>query len=499
MRIGAATHSKAFAHKLQRLQKKGKLLEKSVTHLKDSNDLAKVKKLFSELGQHDHDLASIYYSLKSDSKIKSEFEKLYIAHTVQSAVAKSAPELLTDPLAKTCGIDIATKEQLVDALKQQNSPKSLRIAKEITSISKLPYSCHRMQPVEMLGVCIGAELALERVANTTNALYARANELRASRSCVLDPKRRTFTILSKSNGSLDAEGAFKRVSDAIEVRILGDNAQARRVAHVRNKADETIRSSELDYEMRYGDIITSLHYQAKNRPYETKTLLIQELYDHDLYIFTEFTPEDERKKITLDEMIQVLEPVGKTLLKMHNDNIIHRDVKAKNILYRKNKEGKVEAKLIDFGHCYTPNKENYPAKRKKGYGTLRYSAPDLLEHPRMKGDPLFLAKAEDAYALGECIYEVYLQQATPWGSLSYRALKKKKNAEENRAEAIRLQKKEAQLLADMAGPNPKTAEKELIRIMSRLLEPDPKKRMQIAEFMDALYALKAKYATVNAV
>jgi hypothetical protein len=35
-----------------------------------------------------------------------------------------------------------------------------------------------------------------------------------------------------------------------------------------------------------------------------------------------------------------------------------------------------------------------------------------------------------------------------------------------------------------------------VRIMAKLLEPNPKKRMQLPEFMSALFDLKAKYATL---
>ena len=52
-----------------------------------------------------------------------------------------------------------------------------------------------------------------------------------------------------------------------------------------------------------------------------------------LYVY-HLLPE-RRKKISLEEMLDVLEDVGKTLLKMHEDGLVHRDVKAKNVLYRK--------------------------------------------------------------------------------------------------------------------------------------------------------------------
>lgn len=471
-----------------------------------SNQIAQTQKIFSEKVKMDYaveyDLETLYNTLKSDPNAKYTFDvfKKYIMEFgIKEAVSKNDPRILENSLIKECGIRKVSKDTLINALKGLANVKSTRIANAITSISKIPLSRHNLQPIDMLGICVAAEKQFEKGADKTDVIYKRAKDLQTCRACVFDFANHTFTILSKSNGELNASGAFKRVSDAIEVSIADQTAVARRVAHVRNKADEWIPKSELHYEQKYGEIISWVRYNSKNRPYETKTLLLQEVYDHDLYIFTEFTPEDIRKRISLSDMIKVLEDAGKTLTKIHAHGLVHRDVKAKNILYRKNKNGEVEAKLIDFGHVYRPRESTQLKKRTKGYGTLRYTAPDLLEKPDMKGDPLKLAQAEDAYAFGECIYEVYLQLATPWGGLSYRALKKKGDYEEHRKTAIKLQKKEAALLAEESGMGKKTAEKELFWIMSRLLEPNPKKRMTMPEFMSALYDLKANYATLLAV
>lgn len=468
-----------------------------------TNEIDRVKQLLPKTLELDentqYDLTSLYHNLKSDANTKQAydtFKRLYNEHVVEQAVLQNNPKLLQGSLAEECEIHKMSEEYVVKTLEALNNSQAKRIASEITAISNIPFKRHKLIPIDMLEVCIAAEAELKRLAGKTKVVYMNATKLNTCRACVLDPVKRTFTILSKRFGELDAEGAFKRVSDAVEVAVKNNSAVARRVAHVRNKPDEYIPSSELKYELEFGQIISWTRYKSKNRPYEKKTLILQDVYDHDLYVFTGHTEEEYRKKISLPDMIKVLEDAGKTLLRMHENGIVHRDVKAKNILYRKDADGSVHAKLIDFGHCYIPDESTHLKKRTKGYGTLRYTAPDLLENPSMKGDPLFLAKAEDAYALGQCIYEVYLQEATPWGSIAYRALKKKHNAEENKATAIRLQKEEAEWLLKESEKGPKTAEKELFRIASRLLEPKPKKRMQIPEFMSALYDLKAKYATV---
>ncbi len=485
-------------------------IEKAVT-LQDAKkalltkEAATITKLFQDMVR-DKNGEDIYYALGADKSAAKEFEQfktLYCQHVIQQAVVQSNPNPLKQDLAEKCGINKLSKEFLITTLQNcpygQTPSQAARIASEIDALSKIEFGRHKLQPIDMFEVCLVADSVLETISQTSHPVYLRGTDQNICRSCVLDPTRRTFTILSKSHGDLYAEGAFKRVSDAVEVALSGDTAiAARRVAHVRNKADEYIPESEIEYELRYGKIISWLRYNAKNRPYETKTLILQEVYDHDLYIFTEFTPEEKRKTISLEDLLIVLHDVGKALLKMHEDGIVHRDVKAKNVLFKKDSSGRVHGKLIDFGHAYIPTKESQLRKRKRGYGTLRYTAPDLLEHPSLKGDPLFLAKAEDAYALGEMIYEVYLQEANPWGSLAYRALKNKSKAKEKRKEAIRLQKQEAAYVYEASKTPPKTPEKELFWIMSRLLEPDPFKRMTIPEFMKALRNLKSKCGKLEA-
>lgn len=461
-----------------------------------TNEVARARELFSKTLELDDetqdDLTSLYHNLKSDSRAKlasESFKKLYCEHTIKQSALLSDHEILQSPLAEQCR-DM-TRDELIETLDSMENPKAKRLASEIAAISNISFSRHKLAPMDMLEVCIAAEDTMSNLSNKTKTVYKRPDELKTIRGCVLDPVHNRFTILSKSHGKLDAQGAFKRVSDAVEVTLKKTSANARSVAHVRNRADEHIPSSELRYEFEFGQVIGWTRYNSKNRPYEKKTLMLQEMYDHDLYIFTEFTSEKHRKKISLEDMVNVLEDAGKTLLEMHEKGIVHRDVKAKNILYKKDENGVAHGKLIDFGHCHVPEESTYLRKRTKGYGTLRYTAPELLEKPSMKGDILALSKAEDAYSLGQCIFEVYFQQATPWGSITYRALKKTKNSEENRATAIRLQKETAAWAAKEAKNAPESAERELVRIMARLLEPNPKKRMKIPEFMKAITELKS--------
>jgi serine/threonine protein kinase len=295
--------------------------------------------------------------------------------------------------------------------------------------------------------------------------------------------------LSKRNGLLQAEGTFKRVTDAVEVAPFKDSASAQRVVRSVSKEDHEITDKELELERQYGKILSWARYDAKHR-HETKTMILQEGFDNDLYLYTKYTPANERQKLPLNELVEVLLQVGETLQEMHADGYVHRDFKVKNVLYRKGTDGKVEAKLIDFGHSYRPDHERYPRKRAKGYGTLRYTSPEALEFPKDISDPRLLAQAEDMYAIGCLIYEIYFQKELPWGSDTYKACKKDDPDGERRERAIKLQKRETTKLLDMSRDREGTLDGDILFIMSRLLEPNPRRRIKMPALLEALKRLQ---------
>lgn len=414
-------------------------------------------------------------------------KKAFFYAIIQKAINERNVHTLENPLANTWGLDAAQKKLIVDALSDCNSSFARRLSQEIEAISSIDYSRHKLSPYQMLSICLVCENELTKAKEKTEQIYLRSQEGYLPRCVVIDPKRVAFTILSKKHGTLKAEGAFKRVTDAIDVTPYDKTLKARRVVRLVSKAYEEISERELIFEELYGKILSWMHYTSKHRSRESKTQILEEAFDHDMYVFTEYTPVENRKKLPLQELLQVLQDVSHTLSKMHHEGAVHHDFKTKNVLYRKLASGKVEAKVIDFGHCYRPKETQvYLRKRKKGYGTLRYTSVDALENPRLKDDIRSLAKAEDMYALGSFIYELYFQKATPWGSEVYKALKGTENREKHRKKAIRLQRDTAKDLANQANTGPAGQDTEMVWIISRLLDPSPHSRMKIDEFTNAL-------------
>ncbi len=120
---------------------------------------------------------------------------------------------------------------------------------------------------------------------------------------------------------------------------------------------------------------------------------------------------------TLEDRIKLLGPLGVAALvtftrevaaglgALHEQGIVHRDIKASNVLLTADGT----AKLTDYGLAKSPN---YTVLTRPGQvmGTLEYLAPELI-----KGEPA--TPASDLYALGCMVFECATGK-TPFGHRS---------------------------------------------------------------------------------
>jgi eukaryotic-like serine/threonine-protein kinase len=117
---------------------------------------------------------------------------------------------------------------------------------------------------------------------------------------------------------------------------------------------------------------------------------------------------DERVRaegpLPLEDAVTVVEQLGGGLDELHDAGIVHRDVKASNVLLG----GDGEAKLTDLGLARGPR---YTALTRPGQvlGTLEYLAPELV-----RGEPA--TRDSDVYALGCLAYELTTGR-TPFAGL----------------------------------------------------------------------------------
>ncbi|BFU25081.1 tyrosine kinase, putative [Entamoeba histolytica HM-1:IMSS-B] len=134
-----------------------------------------------------------------------------------------------------------------------------------------------------------------------------------------------------------------------------------------------------------------------------------------LTIVMEFAPYKSLKSMISNEpsekfsfklRAKILCDCAKGLMYLHNNHIIHRDVKSDNILlFDLNLEAPVRAKLTDFGSSRSITLAQSNMTFTKGIGTPIYMAPDLLNNKRYD-------EKIDVFSFAVVMYETYI-----WGDV----------------------------------------------------------------------------------
>jgi eukaryotic-like serine/threonine-protein kinase len=162
--------------------------------------------------------------------------------------------------------------------------------------------------------------------------------------------------------------------------------------------------------MRHPNIISVLDYgfDEMRQPYVTMEML------EGAVAINQAAREQE-----LDYKINLLIQMGQALLYLHRRNILHRDLKPKNVMviFPPDKGGEPQVKVLDFG-LSIPREE---AQEGEIAGTPSFMAPELWI-----GDPA--SKSSDLYAFGVIAYELFAGKL-PFSGRNIKELYEKVNEE----------------------------------------------------------------------
>ena len=107
--------------------------------------------------------------------------------------------------------------------------------------------------------------------------------------------------------------------------------------------------------------------------------------------------KEEKVKIPPNVILKYMEKLFETLAYLHEKDVVHRDVKAGNIIF-----SELNLTLIDFGFsCYTSNVEKFKCDS-KGSGTPNYLSPEIWN--RLQTKDITVLKKADVWAAGITFY-----------------------------------------------------------------------------------------------
>ena len=216
------------------------------------------------------------------------------------------------------------------------------------------------------------------------------------------------------------------------------------------------------------------------------------IYDHHYHEVSEFIEgvvPDEKIAETIaslkpDEVQLILLTAVKALDSIHTRKMIHSDLKIKNILLAKNRDGMLMTKLVDFDNAYFENK-----LPDEVVGDINYYSPELgafstLDEEDKESASITLTTKSDIFSLG-LIFHKYLTGKFPEPVSLSEMLKKRKE----RGKAI------YSWSVLNAGGGLKVSEKITNRVYAALIEQmldkDPAKRPTANDIWKILKGLKS--------
>jgi serine/threonine protein kinase len=143
--------------------------------------------------------------------------------------------------------------------------------------------------------------------------------------------------------------------------------------------------------------------------YEERPFLVMELLEGEsLYDLL-----TRARQLDIDNTLRIATHSARGLGKAHDSNIVHRDLKPENIFLTKDEEGRLLAKLVDFGLAkfYEPTGGNEASARLTREGAL-FGTPAYMSPEQAKGKGEVDHRA-DLWALGCIVYECLTGQ-TVW-------------------------------------------------------------------------------------
>ena len=175
---------------------------------------------------------------------------------------------------------------------------------------------------------------------------------------------------------------------------------------------KTLNESESDSD---GKNVILKHYKYRNDP----ASIVTEYCNggdlrHWLLSLHKFSDEDKISAVNNFKNISI--NIAEGLQFMHEHNIIHRDIAARNILLNISTDLKsIMPKIADFGLSVQLNDEEISYQMQGGLYPIRWMSPETLNHG-------IFTKKSDMWSYAITLYEIYTYGSLPYSSMDHSAL-----------------------------------------------------------------------------
>lgn len=174
------------------------------------------------------------------------------------------------------------------------------------------------------------------------------------------------------------------------------------VKHIKKKYTKNVQN-EINMLEKIKDKSDYLLNMSNNYLLENKDIMILTDYIHNAKDMNEFI---HQKSIRNIQYLQIIKELLLGLQFLHNLDLVHMDIKPKNILIYKQKNI-YKIKYIDFGFACHKDDSNYLTRYR---GTAQYMDPYMIER---KIDNFNKSKKADVWSLGITIYKL-VHRGLPW-------------------------------------------------------------------------------------